>query len=411
MDLSVLSINSGTDFQKWHLGFEPNRLYPINIPNTWFDNSINIQKDAFEKLGGVSKEIQLAEESVEKLSFERVGEFAYTLVRLIPRYFQEYSYAPHHFCCQYFIQNNKSIKFSTHVSHWLNKNKNKIPNDISQKVMIILSKLGAIWDFENNQNKYKLLLTSHPGIFAQLGHFGVDRGSCFSHGGINRVQKFVLAQSKNTFIGIAYKNNVVACRFWGWFNDGLTYITNAYSYNGNIINKAREECGQFFSGTSNKTQGEFIVEGVWQNRDHVIYGEKQTTGILKTNFSGLESLRRCLHCGVEGYATEYVDHQYYCKNCIQIYTKVCSICSRVVFNHSRFVTQNIEGHICNNCRENKRDNYVHDYYTGVIMPRSEAITMRRSCYIHPSTIIKHKFTKCKCGWYCSASDSHWTYCK
>jgi hypothetical protein len=77
--------------------------------------------------------------------------------------------------------------------------KNNSPNlEIIKK---LTNKLGEEYAKAKTENKkVAIVLSTTPQAFALLGHYGVDKDSCFGQRGVNSKHKFVLATVKNTFV-------------------------------------------------------------------------------------------------------------------------------------------------------------------------------------------------------------------
>lgn len=116
--------------------------------------------------------------------------------------------------------------------------------DIEQQKQlgIILAKLGQKWaNARTKEAKYRWFMTTSSESFLSLGHYYVDKYSCFEFKGENEDNKVELATSiKNSFVVVASTdtasdrerpedaNNIFRC--WGFMPNNKTIVfTNSYA--------------------------------------------------------------------------------------------------------------------------------------------------------------------------------------
>lgn len=110
-------------------------------------------------------------------------------------------------------------------------------NNISTLLEVekLISTLGIIWaKNKTNSCNLEITLSTNARAFALLGHYGPDKDSCFRQGSTSPHDKWIFAQSQDTFvISVSQPNEKKknkrenVARALGWF-DGCFHVRNYY---------------------------------------------------------------------------------------------------------------------------------------------------------------------------------------
>lgn len=100
----------------------------------------------------------------------------------------------------------------------------------------IISTLGELWaKSKTNACDLEITLSTNAKAFALLGHYGPDKDSCFRQGSTSPYDKWIFAQSKNTFVISVSKANEKkklkrenVARALGWFENNTFHVRNYY---------------------------------------------------------------------------------------------------------------------------------------------------------------------------------------
>lgn len=99
----------------------------------------------------------------------------------------------------------------------------------------IISNLGEIWaKHKTNSCNLEITISTNAKAFTLLGHYGPDKDSCFRQGSTSPYDKYIFAQSKDTFVISVSKPNEKkkhkrenVARALGWFDNGF-HVRNYY---------------------------------------------------------------------------------------------------------------------------------------------------------------------------------------
>jgi hypothetical protein len=132
---------------------------------------------------------------------------------------------------------DNGMRTGKHIAQYAARN---YPSSYIERVNNIVSKLGECWaNTKTITVTLNTTLSTSAKAFVMLGHYGPDNASCFGQTGCNAINKFTLAECKNTFVflikdkeGRIYEptnsKNTLA-RLWG-FMDIENKVVNFCNY-------------------------------------------------------------------------------------------------------------------------------------------------------------------------------------
>jgi hypothetical protein len=215
-----------------------------------------------------------------------------------------------------------------------------------------LSGLGAVWArSKTSDSELDVTLSTSPRGFALLGHYGPDQDSCFRQGSDKTQHKYILGQSKNTFIITISKfnpkknkfTNVARCmgfanNSFNTFNLANYYFSHGFS-EGDGLEAIRLFFEDIWKKESTLIEGKVHIETIFHNK----YGNwtfvkgKESTEIgrqvLNTDIMNI-LLFNCPKCGYEsgsGNNWNEVDDILVCHRCCSKANK-CDISGELTFS-------------------------------------------------------------------------------
>ena len=145
-------------------------------------------------------------------------------------------------------KSNNSHKWTKHIPEYFKRNDLVPPLDLSS----FISDLGETYaKYKNKKVTLYVVATTEPIAFTMMGHMGADGNSCFRQSSQNPHHKFILGQTKGSFVVLIsdsplditykglHKSESVLARLWGIHDpqSEKTAICNYYSNpNGKLRN-------------------------------------------------------------------------------------------------------------------------------------------------------------------------------
>lgn len=240
MSTESTHIEDKDKFALWFTGFIDGHrgLCPSDLSG-WFDNVQKNHQDIRNFIGGVRliKDIKLKEEQT-RLYPEEYEKFSQELFGNVPfwksmrQLSSDILASPK--CEDQHERTVKTAKFvrSTIENYLLSLNLRKTDHDeILKRTDVLLSKLGERWALmKTGGSSVNVRMTTSANAFALLGHHVCDSKSCFRQGKENDRHKYILGQSKDTFVVLLNRNDVRIARFWGFANANKTAISVCNGY-------------------------------------------------------------------------------------------------------------------------------------------------------------------------------------
>jgi hypothetical protein len=261
------------DFTKWYKalvavygGYEPKNQ------EVWFDLVQDSHVELRRKIDGVQSIIKHDIKEFQKpLSPQVYGRFTTALDKILPGFFgYPGENARSDFATPY---NFKGIKHSKIVTRYIELYC-QFNNTIKKDVDKILEQLGQKWANGKTQSMtlYSRLDTTARG-FAQIGHYGVDRDSCFKQNGCHNHDKYNLGGLDNTFVLLLSEcgnfDNIdnICGRMWGFYkprnktvNFCNLYVDKGFS-RGNAVEVCRQHSARILGVEENElTMVEDLIE-------------------------------------------------------------------------------------------------------------------------------------------------------
>jgi hypothetical protein len=227
-------------FKTWSEKFKQRNggYFPPHLKG-WYDAVEKNHEFIRKYIGGIRKEFHFNLKSQQNaVSTQDAAPFIDALLALVPTYLEAHVYTKDVFLKPTIPSGTHNvIKISKHFRSYAEALL-RYDNDKVIKLKEIdknLAKLGEVWAKSRTSNvDLEATISTSPRSFMLLGHYGPDQDSCFRQGSDKTRDKFVLAQSPNTFtISIAKKqdgkdkyNNVARC--FGWTD---LYFKTAHTAN------------------------------------------------------------------------------------------------------------------------------------------------------------------------------------
>jgi hypothetical protein len=315
----------------------------VRVNDNWFDKCEESHKSIREWLGGndsVTKKIEVDKPKTDTLDAKSVSEFAIGIYRLIPDYFRAYGLDYYCFIHKTAIGTSYAkMSWGKHVSFWMESTKTS--EEIKIAVNNLLSKIGKLWSLEKDtKDTIYCTIDTSAVSFVFIGHYGVDNNSCFKQTSLNQVHKYMIGQTKNTFIITltrskhetvhdAIVNGAVFARVWGVTNEdhSIINILNAYppieKLDKVTFPAIQEFCKQLLNADSIECkENRLIVRGVYQNRNSArsYYDPSKTkfeSQYISINTKELDIYRECFACRLPTTKPESIDLLPYCPGCAE----------------------------------------------------------------------------------------------
>lgn len=292
----------------------------------WYETSVEAHKELTQYFGGTEVTLDMETEQKKVAPYNLVEKNHKTIYTLIPDYFKKYYVSSSCWAGGIHLSGIfEGKRISSTISRWMTSN--KISRPTRDAVNNELSETGKIIRmFLSSRPKAKIKITWDPYYFTRLGSTSVDQGSCFRDNSTNRVHKYILGQSENTFIGLineegTNEDGAIKChtRFWGILKpEQFMFVTNKYSTDigsadqiifdaAKILLKADKE--SIYKNTQNE------VGGVWTNSDGYCLSKINNNIDTWLNTSGLDKYRRCFKCSSLGDLFAGERNYLYCTRC------------------------------------------------------------------------------------------------
>ncbi len=235
-------VDSFDEFEDWFA----NKFVPRNggyIPGhrpSWFKRIETSHEKIRKFLGGMRFERKIKLKSQQQSAKkDDVKKIVQEILRIVPDYLEYYGYKEDVFLLPTIPQGTHSlIRVGKHLRTHADA---RFINDLDKATKLkqldkLISQLGEIWAKSRTSDlELEVNLTTSPKSFVLLGHYGPDQDSCFRQGSDKTSHKYVLAQSKNTFVLVLSKidekkgkvKNLARC--YGFTNDDFT-VFNCSNY-------------------------------------------------------------------------------------------------------------------------------------------------------------------------------------
>jgi hypothetical protein len=326
------------EFSNWYSSFLED-YGGVVVDGNWFARYEANHKNLQKFLGGISKtetvEVQLQE--VPKIPEQLLVPYVNDLYRLIRGYFSEYNID---YLSMAFpnVSNPKfkNMKWGKHISTWMERS--DVPEQTKISVNKILSKMGELWaNAKIEYGKFDVTITTDPRAFIRIGtYYNTDTGSCFRPGSSNQIHKYIIGQSKNTFVGFVTHPGYVlefnksiqpVSRFFGFANDDFDRFTlfNMYPNHHNVDPRHLKCTDIFFhkllgESTTNFVERRAYVRNIYLNPKPIrTYFNKNNPitkkEILDCDVENLKEHKRCVSCVQAHPDIRTFDGQDYCPNC------------------------------------------------------------------------------------------------
>jgi hypothetical protein len=243
------------------------------------------------------------------------------------------------------------------------------------KLNNLVAQLGQKWaQAKTESTELEVMLTTRSKAFALLGHYGPDGDSCFRQSYENDRHKYILAQSKNTYVVLIKQNDDVVSRMWGFTSqDFKTFNTCNFYYKSKIqegtIIEAMKQFMANIIGTD-KLNHSFDNIGVNNGLYHNGYGNWTFTASNPVQHQTLDANT----CGIA--------QACYCPGCDEQY------------DDDREDWAQIDGMLC--CLSCQDSSYYCDYTGELTFSQIISVRDKHNVLINTSMDIIHQyFIKCE----------------
>jgi hypothetical protein len=330
---------------------------PHNIKR-WFD-AVDKQHEGLRRLiGGVRKEGVLNLKSQQTpLNMRDAEPVINRILQILPDYLASYSFTKEAFLYPTIQQGTHSgFRLTKHVKTYADMQaKNGVINKATIKDLEgLLSSLGALWNKARTSDiELESTFSTSAKGFALLGHYGPDQDSCFRNGSDKTADKFVLGQSKDTFVISISKFNTEkdkwtnVARCFGFtspdyrvFNICNPYMTPGFM-EGDAIEAFRQTIQNIVGEECELHDDQIIIY------DRVVYhnpygrwsftkgkGSRLTEPQVLSADINLIKAFSCPHClgnARSDVGWEEIDNVYVCPSCVRR-AQVCGLSGRKTFS-------------------------------------------------------------------------------
>jgi hypothetical protein len=315
------------------------------LSKQWFETLEKNHQKLREKLGGISREVELSTASIfQPVPVEEIKSDVAKLAALIPDWFKENNLKVEDFCLPT-VQTGekKNIKWGKKIEYWRKRNAKDISADELAK---ILGVMGEKWaKYKSDARSLYGTISTHPMAFATLGHYVTDinqksgNPSCWAqHKGSAR-DKYTLASHKNSYVLFITKKPLpetwdefdIECRSWGVASEKLDcfYLSNIY-YRANrkensvpigtVDEAIKAVFGNILESKVKRYVGNFAVSGVYQNEKPIYTFIKDGDEVVPMRadmaYNGSMYVKPCYFCHMADGEIEIIDNYPVCENCL-----------------------------------------------------------------------------------------------
>lgn len=337
-----------------YLSFIENDLQPAGgyyVGSKYYSLAYENKKKLHEFLKGPSRTENISIENIQQeLEHDVLVSLTNPLLVNIPKYFCDYNFTRQSLKLPVIPSGDfKGYKWSTHISHWLKRNKTL---DIDRTLINnTISKLGIAWNkAKSEKKKYIVKLNTDPLAFAKIGLYGVDSQSCFRQTACNQTHKFILGIDRNSFILEFYResdNKQVVARALGLCDDDFKsfYVFNIYHSLHEKIGNLLAVIDEFFkilldTDKYSKTDGRLIIKGIYQNKtNNLIYSTNKRESaekIIPVSSYFASGAGTCLKCGRTTYKEDLTDN--HCSLCFK-HLKTCAYSGKRTSNVRKVISE------------------------------------------------------------------------
>jgi hypothetical protein len=181
------------------------RLYvPPPDQSRWFDKVEENHQEIRNFLGGSSLCKTCETDDVDNdvgIHDPEIDKIFNDIQRLIPSYIYYYGFYPEDLRSTYMHDPfGRKIRWGKHITSWMSER--KVSPESRKEVNKVIARLGEIYSKASSQKgKLYFYLITDPKAFVRIGHYGIDP-TCFANGGLNEVHKFIIGQTRHSFVGL-----------------------------------------------------------------------------------------------------------------------------------------------------------------------------------------------------------------
>lgn len=303
-----------TEFREWFQKFHA-KYKGIIPPKKWVDRVHESHKIFHEKIGGVSKTVEVEMDDVQNpVPFEDIKDLVNTLYVHIPSYFSINKINRADLCVP-LATNGK--KFAKDINQWMSKKGKEYQESFDKNVISkTLSLLGEKWaQCKTVKKTLYFHISADPKAFCRIGKFGMDSDSCFSQTGFNALYRLMIGQHPNTFVGlisetpeIDYDSEKFLARVLGFADPKceIWSVTNIYIRSRQKEGPIHNTIEQGFKKILKKRELEIAKEplqftGIYGNGGYVRSFYEKTVKYEKQIFNvrsdhGLNNYSKCYKC-------------------------------------------------------------------------------------------------------------------
>ena len=340
------------ELSKWYNSFNTYCTSKIYLEDNYFNKCLENHKEINKILGNeiYERKIEIDSSTDSSLIIPYIESSYAQLQCLISEYFYKYNLRIDSFLTPGYINpnNNKVISWGKHIHGYLKKNEysEDFINQVNNVVSNFFQKLEG--SKKNKITLYVYLITK-PQAFCQIGIYGPDNSSCFRYNAINEVHKYIIGQTKNSFVGLISKVPInidtyflekkeILCRFFGVLqniNDNNIFdVFNIYKNSlteATVTEVLKETFSNIFKSEISIIKNRFMIKGIFQNKNEnfsIIKKDSNFEGhFIEMDKDGLNNLTKCVHCYKCDDKVKQLENTFYCMKCINSYYGVnCPVC-------------------------------------------------------------------------------------
>jgi hypothetical protein len=377
-------------------------------PHNWFDLVEDAHIDIRSFLGGVEKDGIFDFEDCDPVikDYSVIEPEIIRLTNILPGYFTDFKFAPKNMCYPLIPVEGKfkGMKWSTHIAHYARNE--KINKEQEKELSSIMATMNKKWLLEKTKKtSLRVVLSTHPAAFMMLGHYNCDGQSCFKDGGANHIHKYILGQTKDSYVGIiSFSDNTKeyldldkpnVARFWGASNESHTIfnVNNIYvgrdyeKHRANIFKAIKLAIGSVLSTDSVQIfEGRLRYTTCYQNKTEnwsicSTHLPKFTDQSIVEKVGIFKNPQACQKCFVYCLSTDLsnINSRLLCCECCKDFVK-CELCSKYAGSKSDIYTgyrNKKELKVCLNCI---KTHFMVSSFSGKHIHINEVVRLSDSSY-------------------------------
>jgi hypothetical protein len=421
-------------FTEWYTNF-CKKYNGIKVKDSWFDSVESAHTDIRTKIGGNSKILKIKLESVQRETPKNeITSIVDNIYELIPLYFRSYNFDKYtHFLYpEIALTEHKDVKIGKHISNWANQvnkdplvwgSREKIDSKVIDQVNTYISQLGQIWSRQKTDDiEVNVGIFTDARAFTMIGHYGIDKRSCFSQCRMNQHNKYYLGRAKDSYVILVSKTDKffdddsedILARAWG------TTTSNHSKYNcNNLYIKPGITTGNIFVaferlfmellGTDCVLKEEDLVtyKGVYTNIGHnfTFFSSHIDKNLLEKisviiDAEKLETVKHCPNC--DDYADKLfpIDGISVCQECLNK-ANVCQHTGSKTLS-KLFEAYREDGSVILIKPSILHSEFIQCYFTAKYYHHSNMVSLRNGKVANKKIAEENGYKKCdKCYYYSS----------